>query len=519
MRNKLSRKFIIPISAILIVAFFSRPLHAQISFKVYEMGDWGNKMGQTSLVDVDNDGDLDFLSGTRGGNPYVVSMQRRGKSARSMLTRYLLSETGEPTGKREVLYTWTNADIMAMGLAFSPESTPSDMTAYVSLNAKYKSDNDGGTTNPWGGSIALVTISGSDVKVRDVAVNLPVGFHGINDLAFGPDNKLYSCAGSTATSGGAGVHSAEHPEKLLSAAILQLALKKLNGVLNAKTSSGGRYNPYAADAPLKLFATAIRQPWDCVWHPNGLLYMCSNQNDVNGRTGGGSGVPDLKNVKPSQESKARFSQLQADDRSILDSLREDTAALNRRLGRRDQAKLDEYLTNLWSVERRIARAEKWLDVPRYAVDDNQAQKFQAGDRYDYDLLMELIYLAFISDTTRCIAFDQMTEPGLCHGTSHWHSDPENKLPEMDTWDRKWLTGLTTLVGRRKSAQEGDGTMLDQTAIVYGGGHGRRPHYSHDLPMLLVGGGSLGFKHGQHLAFAPLVDEATDRAQPTGPLPG
>ena len=211
-------------------------------------------------------------------------------------------------------------------------------------------------------------------------------------------------------------------------------------------------------------------------------------------------------VEPSASGKERFSVLQADNRSILDSLRDDTTSLNRRLGKRDQARLDEYLTNLREVEQRIRRTETWLDVPRHPIDKQDAARFQAAVRHDYDLMMELIYLAFVSDSTRSITFAQMTEPGLYHGVSHWNKKPDELLPEMDKWDRTWIGGLETLCQRLKTTQEGDGTFLDHTVIVYGGGHGRRPHYSHDLPMLLIGGKALGFKHGSHLAFAPLPEE-------------
>ena len=211
-------------------------------------------------------------------------------------------------------------------------------------------------------------------------------------------------------------------------------------------------------------------------------------------------------VEPGADAKERFAALQADNRSILDNLRGDTAVLNRRLGKRDREKMDEYLTNLRSVEKRIGRAEQWLDVPRHKLDPKEAAKFIKADRHNHELMMELIYLALISDSTRSIAFAQMTEPGLYHGASHWNSDPAQKLPEMDKWDRTWLTALGTLAGKLMATQEGDGTFLDRTAIVYGSGHGRRPHFSHDMPMLLVGGRGLGFDHGGHMAFAPLPEE-------------
>jgi hypothetical protein len=62
----MSRHFAATLFALLAV-LSSSIAHAQLAFRTYEMGEWGSKLGQTSLVDVDKDGDLDFISGTRGG--------------------------------------------------------------------------------------------------------------------------------------------------------------------------------------------------------------------------------------------------------------------------------------------------------------------------------------------------------------------------------------------------------------------------------------------------------------------
>ena len=215
-------------------------------------------------------------------------------------------------------------------------------------------------------------------------------------------------------------------------------------------------------------------------------------------------------VEPSAEAKARFRHMQSRNQSILDNISDDAKRLNRRLGRRDQQKLDDYLTNVRSVESQMQRDEKWLDAPRYEVDPKTGKTMLAADRYDFDLMLELVYLSLISDTTRVVTFVPMEEGGLYHGTSHWNKNPEKSLPEMDTWDRKWIGGLAKLGGKLKAHDEGDGSFLDRTTIVYGGGHGRRPHFSHDLPLVLMGGKDFGFQHGQHLSFAPPVDENADR---------
>jgi len=215
-------------------------------------------------------------------------------------------------------------------------------------------------------------------------------------------------------------------------------------------------------------------------------------------------------VEPTVEAKQRFRHIQSRNQSILDNISGDAKRLNRKLGRRDQQKLDDYLTNVRAVESQIQRDEKWLDAPRYEVDPKTGKAMLAANRYDFDLMLELVYLSLISDTTRVVTFVPMEEGGLYHGTSHWNKNPDKSLPEMDIWDRKWIGGLAKLGGKLKAHDEGDGSFLDRTTIVYGGGHGRRPHFSHDLPLVLMGGKDFGFKHGQHLAFAPLVDENADR---------
>ena len=208
-------------------------------------------------------------------------------------------------------------------------------------------------------------------------------------------------------------------------------------------------------------------------------------------------------VEPTAEAKARFRHMQSRNQSILDDVTKDAKSLTRRLGYQDKQKLDDYLTNIRSVELQMQRNDQWLDTPRYKVDEKVGKAMLAADRYDFDLMLELVYLSLISDTTRVVTFVPMEEGGLYHGTSHWNKNPEKSLPLMDEWDRKWIGGLAKLGGKLKALEEGDGTFLDRTTIVYGGGHGRRPHYSHDLPLLLLGGKDYGFKHGKHLSFQPL----------------
>lgn len=234
------------------------------------------------------------------GHLYVLAAQRRDRLAQSTLTRYHLDKQGIPTGETTLIYTWPDAADLAMGITFLPEIVSSSVTAYVSVNYGYQSAGEAHRRR-WGGRIEELRIPHRGrTRVRAVIVNLPVGYYGVNDITMGPNRKLYICVGASTASGGTGVNSAENEERPLSGTILQADINRIRGVLDVKTSGGGRYNPYSADALLRIYGRGLRQAWDCVWHPNGRLYSCVNQNDTNARTGSGAGIPDLRNIKPAE---------------------------------------------------------------------------------------------------------------------------------------------------------------------------------------------------------------------------
>lgn len=231
------------------------------------------------------------------GHLYVVSMNYHGRTGEAQLIRYLLDPAGRPQGEKEVVHAWGgDAAAQPIGIAFDPAATPLQPIAWIALGQSLQGHS--GWSDPWAGRIYRAVLppvgSSEKAKLELKITNLPHAFHTVNDIHFGPDRKLYICCGSTTTSG----WEPHQTEQLLSGAILQADVVSISGTLDVKTADGGRYNPFASDAPVKLFATAIRQPYDCTWHFNGRLYACTNQNDVNGQTGSGGGIPDVENQKP-----------------------------------------------------------------------------------------------------------------------------------------------------------------------------------------------------------------------------
>ena len=236
----------------------------------------------------------------------------------------------------------------------------------------------------------------------------------------------------------------------------------------------------------------------------------------------------------SAASREQARQRIADDRSILDVIQENARSLNHRLGRRDQQKLDEYLTSVRAVEKQVQRSEAWMDVPKPNVDESQIN-FQPNPQSMDDLqdylrtIFDLIFLAFQTDTTRICTFQIHREVtnhvfsaflgfnDRYHGLSH-HGGNSDALEKLAKIDRFHVAQLAYFMKRLKTAEEAGGSMLDQTLIVYGSGMNNGDtggHYATNIPILFAGGRGLGVRQGQHLAFKQPKHE-TYQDQPVAP---
>ncbi|QDT44645.1 hypothetical protein Pan241w_47590 [Gimesia alba] len=219
-------------------------------------------------------------------------------------------------------------------------------------------------------------------------------------------------------------------------------------------------------------------------------------------------VPDTKAGK--QATLKRY----AERKSILDSVLSDANALNQKLGKKDQQKLDEYFNSVRETEQRVTRLESWIDVPKPKVDPVGLQlNSQSGNAHDrpmwIDVMLEISYLAFATDTTRVITFEWSREAGGYggggenhHELSH-HGGDAGMLSKLAVIDRFHLSKLARFMTLLKSTREAGGSMLDQTIVLYGSGMNSGKggeHSPKNLPTLIAGGQQLGLKQGQHLAF-------------------
>lgn len=198
--------------------------------------------------------------------------------------------------------------------------------------------------------------------------------------------------------------------------------------------------------------------------------------------------------------------------SILDAIGEEALSLNRRLGSRDRRKMDEYLSSVRDVEKRVQRAEQWLKVPKPEVDPAgiNLDVGPDGPRDFIRSMYDLIVLSFQTDTTRISTYQTASEEGngpaanyphaagipkTAHAVSHARTDYQ----QWSTYSKFLTEQHAYFLERLKSVQEGDATLLDNTMVLYGCCTSQT-HVSRNYPLVLAGGGNLGLKHGRFLKY-------------------
>lgn len=197
--------------------------------------------------------------------------------------------------------------------------------------------------------------------------------------------------------------------------------------------------------------------------------------------------------------------------SILDFISEDAAKLKDRLGNRDKQKMDEYFQSIREIENRLQKFEK--DNRSKALAGVQAPAGGVpADRGDHIRLMgDMMILAFQADLTRVCTFmfanegsnRPYREIGIGdghHDISHHGQDPE-KLQNKKLIDIYHTEALAYILEKMQTIKEPEGTLLDNSMILYGGGISDGDRHNHDnLPLLLAGKAGGRIPTGQHFQF-------------------
>lgn len=206
------------------------------------------------------------------------------------------------------------------------------------------------------------------------------------------------------------------------------------------------------------------------------------------------------------EARARQNRFR---RSILDFVTDDTRKLEADLGPADRRKLDEYLSSIREIERQIAKAETdnaqidpHMDKP-YGVPADFAEHFK--------LMTDMMTIAFQADLTRVITF-LVTHEGTSrpyreidiadghHPLTHHRNQPDlmEKVMKINAYHARQFAAW---IEKLKATREGDGTLLDNSMIVYGAGLSDGNRHSHeDLPTLIAGRGGSYIKPGRRIVY-------------------
>ncbi len=187
-----------------------------------------------------------------------------------------------------------------------------------------------------------------------------------------------------------------------------------------------------------------------------------------------------------------------DRRSILDIVAERTSSLVVTLGPADRRKVDEYLTSVREIERRIEIAER--DTTEVTPDFDMPSGVPVLFADYATLMFDMQALALQSDLTRVSTlmigregslrtYPEIGVPDPHHPLTHHRDNPEwiEKVTKVNVFHMELFARF---VGKLTAMPEGDGTVLDHTMIVYGSGIADGNKHTHEnLPVLLVGGGA------------------------------
>jgi hypothetical protein len=202
--------------------------------------------------------------------------------------------------------------------------------------------------------------------------------------------------------------------------------------------------------------------------------------------------------------------------SILDTVADDAHRVNKKLGSEDRNKLDEYLTAVRQVEERTRRADEWLNIPKPVLAPNDIDNLQrklsmAEAGQYYRLFYDLMVMALRTDSTRVITCgigsegnaSGIPEIGILqtrHGLSHHNGDPE-QLRRLTATDTFLVDQLSYFLDQLKLHKEDGLPLLDTTQVLWGSGMAYgHSHGNANLPTILCGGKSLGYKHGAHIDY-------------------
>jgi len=210
----------------------------------------------------------------------------------------------------------------------------------------------------------------------------------------------------------------------------------------------------------------------------------------------------------SESQKKRLAGSYKLNSSILDVVQTQATLLKKRLSSNDLDKLDEYLTSIREVEKRLNMSEEWIQKAKPVVDYKLPQPLPMYFVEKVPLYYDMMKLALQTDSTRVISYavsewdgpSGISEVNQGYHTLTHHGRDETRLYQLGKVEDFLLQSQANFIRSLGEIEiEGGQTLLDKTMVLSGAGMGNASSHSNSkLPLLLAGG---GFKHGEHKVYS------------------
>jgi hypothetical protein len=197
-------------------------------------------------------------------------------------------------------------------------------------------------------------------------------------------------------------------------------------------------------------------------------------------------------------------------RSLLDSVMDEVASLQRDLPAGDRTKLGEYLDDVREIERRVQKAENAvpsdLKLPEAPV--GVPESFDEHFKIMFDLqvlafraeITRIATLMYARDTSGAVYPQSGVRDGF-HVASH-HSNNRANMDKFALINKYHVEMLAYFLNKLKSTPDGDGNLLDHSMVLYGSSMSNGNQHDHDpLPVILAGGASGQLAGGRHMQYA------------------
>lgn len=197
-------------------------------------------------------------------------------------------------------------------------------------------------------------------------------------------------------------------------------------------------------------------------------------------------------------------------RSVLDLVFDQSKSLQRRLGRADREKVEEYLDSIRAAEQRVERIDRWTQRPLPEVSEDAVDLSVTPKQPEEYVrcLYDLLYLALRTDLVRYATFMTESEQSTSNDIGNYsnyvlgykgnthdiaHKRPADFAGQWELWRARQHAYF---LQRLRDTEEAEGSLLDTTVVLWGSAHPHQSHNTRNYPIQLAGGGELGFRHGE-----------------------